>query len=307
MQQQDQRVSRYRMPVVFGPAAGPRQKADGTRWVAEETGTMWQEWAGVRFLGRRDQLKRILPPGFELRGEPEVLVQLGFFHDLYWLAGRGYGIVNIMIPTTYHGRDENVDGDFMPVIWEGLADAIITGRDELGFPKLVADIPDLQVDLEHGTLSGSASWLDFTFFTMSLSGLTEEAVRDSGSAAPILTFKYVPRTSVGGQGGADIAHVTTGAPQPGSHGALPPAPSSVRSWVGDGTFSWNRATFAQLPTTFSIVNGLADLEVVEVRGATYRQVAMPGIAVAGDEQRVIEPQVNNRHLDFGSHLSTQLV
>lgn len=283
-----ERVPRYRMPAVFGPAAGPRQKADGTPWSAEETGTMRQEWATVRHLARRDQLERILPPGFALRGDPEVLVQLGWFHDLYWLAGRGYGIVNVMIPTTYRGRDETIDGDFMPVIWEGLADAIITGRDELGFPKLVADIPGIDHDEHAGTVAGLASWLDFTFFTMSLRGLTEQAA-PSGDQSPILTYKYVPRTSVGGQGGADIAHVTTGAPAPGTVATSAP-PISTRTWVGEGTFAWNRATFAQLPTTHQIVNGLADLEVVELRGATYTQATFPGIAVAGDGQRAVEPR-----------------
>ena len=34
--------TRYRMPVGFGPAPGPRQKADGTEWTADETGTMRQ-------------------------------------------------------------------------------------------------------------------------------------------------------------------------------------------------------------------------------------------------------------------------
>lgn len=281
------RVPRYRMPTVFGPAAGPRQKPDGTPWSPGETGTMRQEWAAVRYLARPEQLERILPPGFTLRGEPEVLVQLGWFHDLYWLAGRGYGIVNVMIPTTYHGRDETIDGDFMPVIWEGLADAIITGRDELGFPKLVADIPAIDHDEQRGTVTGRASWLDFTFFEMSLHGLTSQP--PTGGGVPILTWKYVPRTSVGGQGGSDIAHVTTGAPAPGAV-ADPVPPLAVRSWAGEGGFTWNRATFAQLPTTHEIVNGLADLDVVEPRGASYTVATFPGFAISGDGQRAVEPR-----------------
>lgn len=284
-----ERVPRYRMPAVFGPAAGPRQKADGIPWSAEETGTMRQEWATVRYLARREQLDAILPPGFALRGDPEVLVQLGHFHDLYWLAGRGYGIVTLLIPTTYHGQAESIDGDFMPLIWEGLADAIITGRDELGFPKLFADIPEIDVDLDRGTVAGSASWLDFTFFSMALTGLTEQPA-PAGAPVPTLTYKYVPRTSVGGQGGADIAHVTTGAPKPGSDIAAPVPPISARSWGGEGTFTWNRASFEQLPTTHAIVNGVADLEVVELRGATYTQLSVPGIAISGDDQRAIEPR-----------------
>src|ERR1700722_608317 len=123
--------TRYRMPVGFGPAPGPRQKADGTEWTADETGTMRQEFLTISFLGQAGQLERLLPPGFSLRGEPVVSVQFGFFRDLYWLARRGYGILHPLIPVTYTGRTEAIEGDFMPAIWEGLADAVLTGRDEL--------------------------------------------------------------------------------------------------------------------------------------------------------------------------------
>ncbi len=219
--------TRYRMPVGFGPAPGPRQKADGTEWTADETGTMRQEFLTISFLGRAGQLERLLPPGFSLRGEPVVSVQLGFFRDLYWLAGRGYGILHPLIPVTYTGKTETIEGNFMPVLWEGLADAVITGRDELGFPKLAADIPDFWVDLASRRVSGTASWLGFEFFSAELTGLAE--VRDARppAADPMLTFKYVPHTSPHGAGGADIAHVTTGAaaangsrPEPGAR--LPP-------------------------------------------------------------------------------------
>ena len=157
---------RYRMPAVFGPAPDPRQKADGTPWRVEETGTMRQEWLRLEFLGVAEQLERLLPPGFELRGEPVVTLLLGAFRDRYWLAGRFYGTVHPQIPVTYPGRTESIDGDFMPVIWESLADAIITGRDELGFPKLVADFDQLNLDPAAGSVGRSVSWLGPTFFEM---------------------------------------------------------------------------------------------------------------------------------------------
>jgi hypothetical protein len=164
---------RYRMPAVFGPAPGPRQKADGTLWTPEEAGTMNATWMTVKYRTHREQLERILPPGFQLRGEPEVHASLAFFSNLYWLAGRGYGIAMIEIPTTYHGRTETIDGAFCPVLWEGIPDAILTGREELGFPKLFADIPALEIDHAHGTAGGSDSWFDFRFFEIALQGLVE--------------------------------------------------------------------------------------------------------------------------------------
>ena len=84
---------RYRMPTVFGPAPGPRQKADGTPWTLEETGTMNCTWFAVTYRTDRAALEALLPPGFELRGEPEVSVCFSDFRNLYWLAGRGYGIL----------------------------------------------------------------------------------------------------------------------------------------------------------------------------------------------------------------------
>jgi Acetoacetate decarboxylase (ADC) len=286
--------TRYRMPVGFGPAPGPRQKADGTEWTAQQTETMRQEFLTVDFLGRAAQLQRLLPPGFRLRGEPVVSVQLGFFRDLYWLAGRGYGVLHPLIPVTYEGRTETIEGSYMPVIWEGLADAIVTGRDELGFPKLAADFPRLDVDLARGSVTGSASWLGFEFFSATLTGLTEVPDARPPASAPMITFKYVPRTGPHGAGGADIAHVTTGAAA--ANGGS--ADAGYRRWEGTGEIAWHRAKFEQLPTTFHVVNGLADLDVVEYRGAAYFQAALPGHVISGAGQRIVEPAEDLRHAAF---------
>ena len=292
-------TTRYRMPIGFGPAPGPRQRADGTEWTAEQTGTMRQEFLTVDFLGRAEQLQRLLPPGFSLRGEPVVTVQLGFFHDLYWLAGRGYGVLHPLIPVTYVGKTETIEGNYMPVIWEGLADAIVTGRDELGFPKLAADFPDLDVDLARGSVTGSASWLGFEFFSAALTGLTEVAGARPPAGAPMITFKYVPRTGPHGAGG-DIAHVTTGAAA--ANGSGPGAGQDpgarYRRWAGTGEIVWHRAKFEQLPTTCHVVNGLADLDVVEYRGAAYFKAALPGHVISGAQQRIVDPAEDLRAAAF---------
>ena len=292
--------TRYRMPVGFGPAPGPRQKADGTEWTAEQTGTMRQEFLTVDFLGRAAQLQRLLPPGFRLRGEPVVSVQLGFFRDLYWLAGRGYGVLMPLIPVTYEGRTETIEGNYMPVIWEGLADAIVTGRDELGFPKLAADFPDLDVDLARGSVTGAASWLGFEFFSAALTGLAEVPDARPPAGAPMITFKYVPRTSPHGAGGADIAHVTTGAAAAngGAANGVADSAGGYRRWEGAAELTWHHAKFEQLPTTFHVVNGLADLDVVEYRGAAYFQAALPGHVISGAEQRAVDPAEDLRHAAF---------
>ncbi|WP_322042348.1 acetoacetate decarboxylase family protein [Paraburkholderia sp. J67] len=285
---------RYRMPAVFGPAPGPRQKADGTIWTPEETGTMKAQWMTVSYRTERASLERILPPGFALRGEPEVHVSLAWFHNLYWLAGRGYGILNVEVPVVYHGKTETIDGAFCPVLFEGIPDAILTGREELGFPKLFANIPDLRIDHATGTAGGEASWFDFRFFEIDLHGL-EETTGDKklpGPGGATLFYKYMPRTGPSGSGGCDIAYATTSQPLPGAAGDTSPikfSDANFRKWKGTGgSVKWNRATFEQLPTTFHVVNGLADLEIVEYLGAEMIEFSGPGVAVSANVIRSVE-------------------
>jgi hypothetical protein len=286
---------RYRMPAVFGPAPGPRQKADGTPWKPEETGTMHCRWMTVSYRTARAKLEKILPPGFSLRGEPLVYVSLAFFKNLYWLAGRGYGIVFIDIPVVYAGKSEVIDGSFCPAMWEGIPDAILTGREELGFPKLFADIPDLRIDKNSGTAGGEASWFDHKFFNIELHGLTESsgAKRLPGGGGAALFYKYMPRTGSGGKAGQDVAYVTTSQPAPGALNDASPiqfTDANFKAWTAKGgAVTWRRATFEQLPTTFHVVNGMADLDILEYAGAEMVEFSAPGIAVSANAIRVVDP------------------
>ncbi|WP_322047953.1 acetoacetate decarboxylase family protein [Paraburkholderia sp. J67] len=286
---------RYRMPVPFGPAPGPRQHPEGRMWTKEETGRMEAEWMKVSYLTDEARLANLLPPGFSLRGAPIVSVSCAWFDKLYWLAGRGYGILSIDFPVTYRGKTETLEGTFCPVIWEGAPDAIMTGREELGFPKMFANIPRISRDSE-GNASSHASWLDFRFCDVALSGLVEEAnpaknLPGSGGGAQ-LYFKYMPRTSPGGREGADVAYVTTAAPPAGSGGSsdnIKFADFEFRRWTGKGTVAWHAATFQQLPLAAHVVNVLADLEVIEYIDAELVAFSGPGIGISVDAMRRVEP------------------
>jgi Acetoacetate decarboxylase (ADC) len=285
---------RYRMPVVFGPAPGPRQKSDGTPWKPEETGTMNAQWMTVAYRTPREKLESILPPGFALRGEPTLHVSLAFFRNLYWLAGRGYGILNVEVPVVYTGKTETIEGAFCAVIWEGRPDAILTGREELGFPKMFADIPELRVDLAKGTAGGEASWMDFKFCEVELHGMKEVAGDTTlpGPGGAALFYKYMPRTGPFGSGGCDVSYATTSQPAPGAAADNSPIKFSggnVRKWRGTGgAVQWNRASFEQLPTSFHVVNGVANLDMLEVVSVEMIEFSAPGTAVSANVIRPVE-------------------
>lgn len=256
---------------------------------------MNSQWMNVRYLTHAAKLEALLPPGFALRGEPVVSVSLSFFNNLYWLAGRGYGILVVDFPVTYKGKSETIEGNFCPVLWEGCPDAILTGREELGFPKLFADIPDMKWDKTKGTSSGEASWFGHKFFSIGLEQLveTDGPKMLPSSGGPAMYYKYMPRSGINGSGGCDIAYVTTSLPH-ASAAAVNPSQVSLddfefRKWRGTGRVVWNRATFEQLPTTFHVVNGLADLDILEYLGAEMVAFSGPGIGVSVNNLRPVDP------------------
>lgn len=287
---------RYRMPVVFGPAPGPRQKHDGTPWTAEESGIANVQWATIGYRTDRAKLEALLPPGFRLNGEPRVYASLAFFRNLFWLAGRGYGLVNVEVPVIYTGKSETIEGGLCLAIWEGRPDAITTGREELGFPKLFAEIPDVRLDPDSGTVGGQASWFDFKFFEMEMHGIEEVDAgnrRLPGAPGTPIFYKYMPRTGPFGAGGSDVAYATTSLPLPGilqETSTIQFKEAAFRRWrATGGTVNWHRATFEQLPTTCHVVNGIADLDILEYVSAEMIEFSAPGSAVSTNNHRPVEP------------------
>ena len=128
------------MPTHFGPAPGPRQvppevKADPTRSPRKMLVT-------ASFLTEAAALEQHLPERFALAGEPVVTVEFHYLTEIDWLAGRGYTMICVWWPVIFTGERDRANGRFLAVMWENLADPIVSGREEIGHPKLYADIAD---------------------------------------------------------------------------------------------------------------------------------------------------------------------
>ena len=84
--------------------------------------------------------------------------------NIDWLAGRGYTMIHVWWPVMFKGEQDKTFGRFLAVMWENLADPIITGRGEIGQPKLFADIPEWR--LVDSAYHCEASWLGFKFLEL---------------------------------------------------------------------------------------------------------------------------------------------
>jgi acetoacetate decarboxylase len=149
----------YRMPTHFGPAPGPRQIPVGAG--VNSTRSPRKSLISASFLTEASALERHTPERFELAGDPVVTVEFHYMTDIDWLAGCGYTMIQLWWPVTFNGTRDQVAGRFLAVMWENLADSIITGRGEVGQPKLFAEIPDTR--LANHTYHCVASWMGFQF------------------------------------------------------------------------------------------------------------------------------------------------
>ena len=248
----------YRMPTHFGPRTGPRRGPHGQRFHNRDAPR--SEIYSLSFLSNADQLERMLPPGFQLEGEPVVTVSANYMSEIEWLAGRGYATLGLSFPARFQGKRDEVSGHFLTVLWENLTDPIITGREELGFSKIYCELPT-PTSLR-GRHHVTASWLGFRFLDMHIGDLDEEAPQASAPAsksAGTLHFKYMPRT--GDWGKADVAYAV-----------LTPAETPNRRVLeqryGSGELAFHAARWEDMPTQYNIVNAFAALEIHEYRGAS---------------------------------------
>ncbi len=268
----------YMMPTHFGPAAGPRQGPDGRGFDCQDTPRAASY--SVSFLTRADQLDALLPAGFRLAGEPVVTVTVSYLTEIEWLAGRGYNTLGVSFPAEYAGKRDRARGPFLAVLWENLADPILTGREQLGFSKIYCGIPPPAV--LKGETRCAAEWLGFTFMDMSLTEMeTAPAAESGGKAAehtvpvekdrdgaadehhPVLTgtlhYRYIPRTGEWGKADAEYAVLTPSAA---------PNRRVTAQWNGKGRVRFHRAAWQDLPTQYHIVNAFEELEQVAFRGAS---------------------------------------
>lgn len=250
------------MPTSFGVAGGPRQAPDHGDF---RSGPISIRRFVVRFRGRADQIGALLPKGLALRGEPTVTFQFFCLRDIPWLAGRGYNLLSMLIPVRHGTADDGkdiVDGQYQAVMWENLGDPIITGREQLGHPKLYAQLPEPRQ--WNGKTHIRASWEHFTFAEMELScdaTPSAELLAEIGQSAGagIISHKYIPRSGQWDQADADYLTLS---PLPGEANLRDPQPApSIK--VGTGRIRFGQPSWQDMPTQYHIVRQLAALEQVE--------------------------------------------
>ncbi len=255
----------YRMPTIFGPRTGPRNGPDGRKF--DNINSPNSTTLTISFLTKREQLTPFLPDHFELIGEPIVTVAASYITEIEWLAGRGYNKLGVLFPVVYKGEVDEVTGNFLTVLWENLADPIITGREELGFAKIYCELPEPTV--LGGNYHAIASWMGFKFLDIHLTNLaplSNKKIEALNGAPPkndgTLHYKYMPRTGIWGTADIEYACLT---PSTGSNRKM------LAMSTGDGSLQFHQARWEDMPTQYNVVNAFVGLDILEYRGTSITQ------------------------------------
>jgi len=125
-------MSQVRMPIYFGPAPGPRQ----------DLSKCLDERKTVRYkiiIPCDNTITHILPCSLKLLRN-EICISVFFMYNIKWLKHHGYNMITVTVPVEFLGKEDVIYSNFLLCCWENNADPIITGREELGWCKLYADI-----------------------------------------------------------------------------------------------------------------------------------------------------------------------
>lgn len=273
----------FRMPVAFGPSPGPRQDVQGRPRDALESTF---KTASIKFKTSRTFLQNLFPTEQYKFKSPGTVAYASFstttLGNMAWLGGGGYNHFGLYIHGVQYTKKDGttIDGTYLPLLFESLADPIVSGRDELGMPKVYCAI-DIHKRSESYRMQ--ASWQGAKFADFNLEGLvpidqnTEKGTIGGESDYGILAYKYIP--AVGDRGKADCEYPIV-VPHEEESAVVPSRVQSVAK-ATKATVKFDALDVDALPTLHHIVKVLADIPIYEVvAGKVVEGLGVPDVSSA---------------------------
>jgi hypothetical protein len=251
-----------RMPISFGPHPSPRQDVHGRDQESSHSNFVT---ATVKFKTSRTLLQNLLPTSAYTFVAPDDFAYASYsvttLDNMDWLGGKGYNYCGFYLHGVQYKKTDGsvLNGDYLAVMWENLTDPILTGREEVGFPKLYSEI---DIERTPSTWKMRSSWQDATYLTLELGDLEACQIPDQPSNDGVFLYKYIPAT--GKRGFADAEYPICAPPNLGSNvKTFQSTPNcSIKVDPND-----DRA----LPTLHHIVSRLAELPIYEIVGRSVAE------------------------------------
>ncbi|KAB2578789.1 FAD binding domain containing protein [Lasiodiplodia theobromae] len=281
----------WRQPVVFGPMPGPRQDFFGRpRKATHSTATT----ASIKFKTSATVLQGLFPNSQYRFAKPGTVAYASFsqttLNKMDWLGGGGYRHFGLYIHGVQYTKTngETVSGTYMPILFESLADPIVSGREELGMPKLYCTI---DIHRRHRSYRLQTGWEGATFGEIALEGLEEvDPAEEKGTIGGeaddgIIVYRYMPEVYHRGKAASEHTVFVPHAEE------AKVVPTTVkRMWRGKtGSVKFDALDWDALPTLHHIISRLAEVPVFEIVGAkVVESEGVPDVSSAKPMEELVQ-------------------
>lgn len=280
----------WRMPTAFGPFPGPRQDAYG-RSLQEGLQRTFST-VSVKFKTSRTYLETLFPnSSFRFKSPSSVCqasISMTELDNMAWLGGNGYRHIGLYIHGVEYVKKDGstIPGTYMPVLFESLTDPIVSGREELGMPKLFCDV---DVHRRGGSVRVAASWRGAKFIDLAVTDLKEddpasEAGTIGGEADHgILVYRYIPAVGRPGVADAEYAVVVPHAEEEpkATVKKVLRAPVGGQGKKAGAKIDIDGLDWEALPTLHHVAGALAQVPIYEIVSAKVVEgTGVPDVSAA---------------------------
>jgi hypothetical protein len=199
-----------------------------------------------------------------------------------WLGGSGYRHLGLYIHGVDYVKKDGtiISGTYMPLLFESLTDPIVSGREELGMPKLYSSIDIHRRSNSYRINTGweGAIWGNFVWEGLEESNQAAESGKISGEDDDgILVYRYIPKVGRDSKGQAEAEYPVF---VPYAEDFPTPRPQRVYK-AKKPSFKIDSLDVDALPTLHHIISRMAELPVYEVvSGKVVEGVGVPDVAAA---------------------------
>lgn len=277
----------WRQPIVFGPMPGPRQDWYGNDRATKSLEATFQT-ASIKFKTSRTLLQNLFPNDRYSFITPSTVARASFsqttLNGMDWLGGGGYRHIGLYIHGVQYKKEngEVLKGTYMPILFESLADPIVSGREELGMPKLYTAI---DIHERNSSYRLQTSWQGAVWGHFELEDLQDQDTgADKGTIGGedddgILVYRYMPKVGRDTKGEAAEEYPVF-VPHAQESKVVPSKVTRVRrsksAKVNIDGLNWDA-----LPTLHHVVSRLAEIPIDEVIEAKITEgLGVPDVSSA---------------------------
>jgi hypothetical protein len=205
-----------------------------------------------------DRAAALLPPGFELTDPPTMIVVHAENRGVHFMAGRGYNLVLVNLACRFRGEQDTIEGSYALAMWEDEFMPVVLGREFIGAPKFVADVPVASIG------EGRRRFTVSEFGTKLMDGEISELVPLGDEETAQIEQQFNERSWMGWRL----------LPTPDARGVEVSYPTLIdvdrtldAAWLGEGAVSFHAVTRDQAPVSHLVATTLAQLPVIETQAA----------------------------------------